>query len=432
MNASNSPTVPGEKPGLLPSPRGTRLASVDALRGLVVFTMIFVNDLSGVSNAIVPPWMKHFHGRNGMTFVDLVFPAFLFIVGMSLPLALGSRLRRGESLAKITRHVFLRTLALLFIGVLMVNETPDSRQMGWSGPLWVTLMYFSAILAFATISSKPIDGSSEPGAQASPWDAACKGLRWIGLVALILLALVFRGANGQRIISFSPFLIHHQWYGILGLIGWAYLVGAIVYLFCQANRTAQLGSFALLMCLYPAARNGMFEGLWIAKHVGFGEALGSLASITVAGVFFLTGITLQGSTGQRRTKFALQFVAGMAAAALLLHGLYGINKNQATPSWCLWACAITAALWLVLQTVGDVPGGERLLRPLTLAGQNVLLAYLISEMLPSTLQILHLAGLYEQFAGPHLWNALARSIGCAVGVLVVTAGLNGLGLRLKL
>ena len=128
--------------------RPERITSIDALRGLVMFTMIYVNDLAGVSNKIVPGWMKHFRGKDGMTFVDLVFPAFLFIVGMSIPFALGSRLSKGEPLWKITLHVIARTLSLLFVGVLMVNETPSSDKMGWSGALWATLMYFSAILAF--------------------------------------------------------------------------------------------------------------------------------------------------------------------------------------------------------------------------------------------------------------------------------------------
>ncbi|MDB6040342.1 MAG: hypothetical protein JWM99_4183, partial [Verrucomicrobiales bacterium] len=56
----------------------TRIVSVDALRGFVMFTMIFVNDLAGAPKAIVPAWMRHFHGKDGITFVDLVFPAFLF------------------------------------------------------------------------------------------------------------------------------------------------------------------------------------------------------------------------------------------------------------------------------------------------------------------------------------------------------------------
>ena len=58
---------------------------------MTILVMIFVNDLAGVRGA--PAWMKHIHpsDADGMTFVDVVFPAFLFIVGTSIPSAtLGS------------------------------------------------------------------------------------------------------------------------------------------------------------------------------------------------------------------------------------------------------------------------------------------------------------------------------------------------------
>src|SRR5213078_2301698 len=101
-------------PASLPVGRGpdanplTRVVSIDALRGLVMFMMIFVNDLAGVGS-IVPDWMVHFserhRGGSGMTFVDLVFPAFLFIVGMSIPFSLGAGLTKGEPLWKVFGHV---------------------------------------------------------------------------------------------------------------------------------------------------------------------------------------------------------------------------------------------------------------------------------------------------------------------------------------
>src|SRR5215470_8426041 len=119
--SSTEASVPTVTP--LPS-TSTRITSIDALRGLVMFTMIFVNDLAGAGK-IVPDAMVHFsdrhHGGSGMTFVDLVFPAFLFIVGMSIPFALGGRLSKGEPIWKVLGHVVIRTLALLAIGILMVN-----------------------------------------------------------------------------------------------------------------------------------------------------------------------------------------------------------------------------------------------------------------------------------------------------------------------
>ena len=84
----------------------SRIVSVDALRGFVMFMMIFVNDLAGAGR-VVPDWMVHFsdrhHGGSGMTFVDLVFPAFLFLVGMSIPMALGARLAKRHSILQLSR-----------------------------------------------------------------------------------------------------------------------------------------------------------------------------------------------------------------------------------------------------------------------------------------------------------------------------------------
>src|SRR5580693_517223 len=134
-------------------PRPARVTSIDAARGLVMFTMIFVNDIAGVSNKIVPAWMRHFKGRSGMTFVDMVFPAFLFIVGMSIPSALGGRLRAGEPTWKTLLHVVTRTLSLLLIGILMVNdETPGRDMAGLSPDVWAVLMFLCAIFAFCSVS----------------------------------------------------------------------------------------------------------------------------------------------------------------------------------------------------------------------------------------------------------------------------------------
>src|ERR1051325_8656502 len=117
-------THPEMAPPALAAP-ATRIISIDALRGFVMFMMIFVNDLAGAGR-IVPDWMVHFsdrhHGVSGMTFVDLVFPAFLFIVGMSVPLALGGRTAKGQPLWTTLTHVATRTLSLLFVGILMVHE----------------------------------------------------------------------------------------------------------------------------------------------------------------------------------------------------------------------------------------------------------------------------------------------------------------------
>lgn len=391
-----------------------RITSIDALRGLVMFTMIFVNDLATVG-AIVPDWMMHYelrHGdANGMTFVDLVFPAFLFIVGMSIPFALGSRMDKGERTWKTLLHVLQRTASLLFIGVLMVNEAPDGARLGWSPALWVVLMFVSAIFAFGSI----------------------KWMRLIGLLALLWLAYIWVGPQGAKILTLSPFHLSAQWWGILGLIGWDYLVGSSVFLGFKGHRTALLGSMVILLGLFAADHAGAFDGCWLTKIVGIGDTLGAQGAITVGGVL-LASILKAPEMGNvvARVRFTLLFIIATSAGALLLQGAYGINKNAATPSYCLWACAVTATLWLMLYLLTDVRRVAAIAIPLSIAGQNVLLAYFLSEALPFALEVIRLDKWYHALGQTNLASAVTRSATCGIVLLAMTAGLNRIGFRLRL
>ena len=97
-----------------------RILSIDALRGITILVMIFVNELAGVRD--IPQWMKHMPAdADAMSFVDVVFPAFLFIVGMSIPFAINNRLKKGDSAWQLQLHILFRTLGLLVLGVFLVN-----------------------------------------------------------------------------------------------------------------------------------------------------------------------------------------------------------------------------------------------------------------------------------------------------------------------
>ena len=366
-----------------------------------------------------------------MTFVDLVFPAFLFIVGMSIPLALGARLDKREPVWRTILHVLTRTASLLLVGIAVVNGSPDSSKLGWSASLWDSLMYLSAVLAFGSIAPP-----SRPGAHSDrpPMHRRVTLiLRVVGFLSLFFLLFAYRGKDDHRIITLIPFSIHTRWYGILGLIGWAYLVGAMAFLFFRTQRTALLGCTVLLMCLYSAARNGTFDHFWLNHYVGIGATLGSQPAITVAGLLLASIlITPDTATVRQRSTFTLLFIAGCAGAALLLHSLYGINKNSATPSWCLWACAISATLWLAFYHLCDVHSIRRVTRPFSAAGENVLLAYLLAEMLPSVIEFVHLDDWYGWLAQPHLAFAVTRSAACAFLILLFTTLLNRAGFRLRL
>ena len=125
MNAS-APTIPGP----------SRVVSVDIFRGLTMLVMIFVNDLSSVRG--LPWWTYHLPADvNGITYVDMVFPAFLFIVGMAIPLAVNRRLEKGDSPLRLWAHILVRSLSLVLLGVILANWSKvDPQLTGLSGGVW--------------------------------------------------------------------------------------------------------------------------------------------------------------------------------------------------------------------------------------------------------------------------------------------------------
>jgi len=104
-----------------------RLSSIDVLRAITMFLMIFVNDSSGMKN--VPDWLDHakaFEDRMG--FADTIFPAFLFIVGLSLPFAIKSRVKKGASTSSILFYIISRSFALIVMGFYHVNLEEYSQS----------------------------------------------------------------------------------------------------------------------------------------------------------------------------------------------------------------------------------------------------------------------------------------------------------------
>src|SRR5271163_4850008 len=112
--------------------RGRRVASIDVFRGLTMMVMIFVNDLAEVHG--LPWWTYHAHAQQDlMTYVDMVFPFFLFIVGMSMPLAIERRVEHNPSQLALWRHIGFRTCGLIVLGLILANgEKGDPARMGVS------------------------------------------------------------------------------------------------------------------------------------------------------------------------------------------------------------------------------------------------------------------------------------------------------------
>src|SRR5213082_1520427 len=119
-------TTPKPAFAAIPSaPAGTRLTSLDVFRGLTIAGMILVNN-SG--DGVHTYWPLEHAKWNGWTPTDLVFPFFLFIVGVSMTFSFSSRLERGETKRQLFIHVLKRGLVLLALGIFL-NGFPNHYQL---------------------------------------------------------------------------------------------------------------------------------------------------------------------------------------------------------------------------------------------------------------------------------------------------------------
>lgn len=433
-----------------PEPRpaaGGRIDSVDALRGLTILLMVFVNDLGPAA----PAWMHHIQppDADGMTLADVVFPAFLFLVGVSIPLAFERARAAGRSTGAQLVHVLTRTAGLLLMGLIELNG-PEDRALG--RPLWRVLAYAALILAWWAVPRE------RGGKRSLVWAAKA-----LGVAGLLVLLAVYRREPGP---SEFPFVgrvegwvwLRAGWWGILGLIGWAYLTVGLLVLLVGWRREWLMGALALLIALHLALNHGgLFSRVagktWlgseapellaalargideVGRYVSLRDAMGSLAAVTMAGC--LLGTILRGdsdvTTHRARLSWALTFAAGLLLAGLVTDTFEGINKIAATPTWCFWCAGLTCLAWVVLYLLLDVAGFRGWSAPLRAAGANPLVAYLLH---PIVLGLVSLAGLgstqfaYKQSSDPLV--VIGGSAAMAAFVCAAAGLLGRLGLRMRL
>lgn len=394
-----------------------RVASIDAFRGLTIITMIFVNDVASVKG--VPWWMKHLPSdADGMTFVDLVFPAFLFIVGMAMPFAIGRRLERGASAGIAWLHILLRTAGLLAAGVLMVNMGGlDSAATGMPKPVWALLVYLGMILVWN------IYPDSGLGRKAGLL------LRPLGLLILVGLAAIYR----QRTSDGELIWMRTQWWGILGLIGWAYLITALFYVPLRRHLAGMVAAVFLLGLMNVAARNKMFEwATLLTQWVDPGGQWGGHGSITAAGAVLGMILALpewRGRPGADKLKWMLWFGLALFVAGWLVWKPYKISKDFATPAWCFICAGLCAWIFAGFYALMDMMGKTKWANWLRPAGENPLLAYILAPIIYA----------FVEMAGVNPFRLIAGSgvagIGVSLFFTVIVVAITGLlgraGLRLK-
>ena len=170
-----------------------RNPAIDILRALTVWLMIFVNDFWSVKG--VPQWMKH--ADSGVDFLglaDVVWPVFLFVVGMSIPYAIENRYRLGRSETGTFLHILSRFFALLIMGAFteqsLLRLTPDVPM---NMPLFKMLMVVGFFLVW----------NAYPKTDKQNIRHLHIGLQIFGVILLAYLAYIFRAAaSDDRVLLF--------------------------------------------------------------------------------------------------------------------------------------------------------------------------------------------------------------------------------------
>jgi predicted acyltransferase len=341
------------------------VVSIDIFRGLTMAVMIFVNAVAEVRG--LPWWTAHAHAwEDRMTYVDMVFPFFLFAAGMSMPLAVTQRLKRNPSTFALCLHIVLRVLGLLVLGFILANaEKADPAKMALSGGLWA-LLGLLCMMLFLNVYPR--------------WErfpAYATILRSIGLAgAAVLLALFRRSTPSGQTAWLDP-----SYPEILGLIGYTYLAVAFLYLLTRRWRWAPALWFVLLvtLCASSTARLVEFPARMPLYFWPFGN--GAMACIMMAGV--VTSILFLGAGQRPSPVFSIGMAAGFALLTFLAGAALtplGISKIRATPTWSLYSVGAAILLFIALYWLCDLKRWNAWTFPLRSAGSNTLLTYLLPDL----------------------------------------------------
>lgn len=327
-----------------PVAKPNRLVALDAFRGATIALMVLVND-PGDGRHVYPP-LAH-ADWNGWTPTDVVFPSFLWIVGVAMTLSMSTRLAQGMSRTKILTQVFRRALILFALGLIIYAyprfDLSTQRILGVLQRIAICYLIASIIYLYFGIRDQ---------------------VNWIVLLlAVYWLLMAFAPVPG-----YGP--------GRLDVEGnFAHYIDRIV-----------LGNHN-----YHSAKTWDPEGIV--------STLPAIAT-TLLGVMAGHILRMKRALAERTVWM---FVLGnlLLAAGLICNIWLPINKKLWTSSFCLFMAGLDFVMLAIFVWLVDHLGYQRYVKPFFIMGMNAIGIYMIAELLDETLNGTHLHALiYENIFVP--------------------------------
>lgn len=388
-----------------------RLASIDVFRAVTMLLMIFVNDLWTLTG--IPAWLGHTQAQeDGMGLADTIFPAFLFIVGLSLPFAIMARQAKGDNRHQLLTYIFTRSLALLVMGFFHVNlENYDPAAALLPRPVWQIIITIGFFLVW--LDYPPTMQRSKRN-----W------LKGTGIAVLAAMAIVYAGKENGQVVWMRP-----QWWGILGLIGWSYLLCATVLVLSQRRLTLLIAAW-LFFLAFNIAEHAGWLGWWPIRQYVWLVGDGSMPALTMAGVVaavIYEQLKITKRSGQSIVLLIL-IAALILAAGFAIRPLDGISKIRATPSWVMICTGISLSFFVVMIVVVDKWNKKHWFDVIRPAGTSTLTCYLLPYI---HYAIYAMAGISLPLALRTGTAGVAKSLLYALAIILIVRVLEKWKIRLK-
>jgi predicted acyltransferase len=326
-------TAPLIQESLEKPPAAQRLTSLDAFRGATMALMVLVNN-PGSRDVYAP--LEHAEW-NGWTPTDVVFPSFLWIVGVAMTLSLARRLAAGASRARLFGQIVRRSVILYLLG-LIVYAYPGfnlhtQRLLGVLQRIAICYLIAGTIYLTTRLRGQII------------WIVSLLAAYWL-MMALIPV----------------------PGYG--------------------AGRLDVDGNFAhYIDRLILGAHNYRWTQTWDPEGI-----VSTLPAIVTALLGVMAGqiLRLDRALSERTTWL---FVAGnlLIAAGLIVNVWLPINKKLWSDSFALFMAGLDFVMFAIMLWLVDGRGYKRLTKPLVIMGMNAITIYMVSELLDETLGGIHLS-----------------------------------------
>lgn len=302
-------------------PQSPRLVSLDVFRGLTIVGMIVVNTPG--STEYVYPSFTHAEWH-GWTFADLIFPSFLFIVGVALTLTLAHRRRQGVRPRHILVHTLRRTVVLFVLGLFLSNfPSYDFATLRLPGVLQrIALCYgLATLIALKT-------------------NIRGQAVVTVGLLALYWILLTFVPVPG---------------FGAGGV-----------------DKEGNLAAY-VDVTLLPGH---LFHESWDPEGV-----LSTIPALGTTLLGVLTGYWLQANRSRTTKAYGL-LLAGAAGVMLgqAIHLWFPINKNLWTSSYVVFTGGIALLVLSLCYWCIDVKGYRRFTTPCIIFGVNPITVYMLATL----------------------------------------------------